>query len=415
MMNQEESNMSDENSTSPSGALHDADLDLEPSNHLQQGKRTQNWSQTWENLLRMGLGEISMRVGTGMVSIALVLLVVWVMGNFYLKRYVTDSGIQEKAIAASLPTATLQISPPTFDVSVGVINSQGLTRQIFLHTDLPAKPRFEVTKYVVQNGDTIFGIAEKFSLRPETILWGNYYTLADDPHRLKPGQELIILPVDGVYYDWHAGDGLNRVAEFYGVKPENIVNFPGNNLNPQSVGDFTNPNIPAGTKIVVPGGHREFINWSAPRITRQNPAVAKIYGPGACGEVKDGPVGNGTFIWPTTDHYLSGYDYSPETNHYGIDISGNEGNPINAVDAGVVVYAGWNDWGYGNVVVIDHGNSWQSLYAHMNAYNVACGSYVYQGDVIGTVGSTGNASGPHLHFELQTDTARVNPRDFLPK
>jgi murein DD-endopeptidase MepM/ murein hydrolase activator NlpD len=80
----------------------------------------------------------------------------------------------------------------------------------------------------------------------------------------------------------------------------------------------------------------------------------------------------------------------------------------------VVVYSGWNDWGYGNTVVIDHGNGWQSLYAHLDSMNVACGSFVYQGDVIGALGNTGRSSGAHLHFELRSDLyGKVNPWNFL--
>ena len=89
-------------------------------------------------------------------------------------------------------------------------------------------------------------------------------------------------------------------------------------------------------------------------------------------------------------------------------------NVILAADAGVVVFAGWNDWGYGNVIVIDHGNGWQSLYAHLSSMDLGCGSYVYQGDVIGQMGQTGNAAGMQLHFELRSDTAgRPNPLDYL--
>jgi murein DD-endopeptidase MepM/ murein hydrolase activator NlpD len=128
----------------------------------------------------------------------------------------------------------------------------------------------------------------------------------------------------------------------------------------------------------------------------------------------DGPVGTGTYVWPTTARYISGYNYSPESNHPAIDIGGQEGNAIYAVDNGVVVYAGWNDYGYGNMIVIDHGYGWQSLYAHLSALNVACGSYVYQGNVIGYMGTTGNSSGPHLHFELLSETyGKVNPLNFL--
>jgi LysM repeat protein len=283
-----------------------------------------------------------------------------------------------------------------------------------MDTILPTQPRLEISQYEVQVGDSVFEIAKKFNLNPETILWGNYYVLADDVHRLQPGQTLNILPVDGVYYEWHTGDGLNGVADFYGVPVDDILDWTSNDLDRNTIGDYANPNIAPGTWLVIPGGVREFVSWSAPRITRDDPAVAKTFGPGFCGEIMEGPVGNGTFVWPSVERYLSGYDYSPETNHYGIDIAGSTGYALFSVDAGVVVYAGWNDWGYGNTVVIDHGNGWQSLYAHMDSLNVGCGSFVYQGDVIGALGNTGNSSGPHLHFELRSDLyGKVNPWNFL--
>ena len=114
-------------------------------------------------------------------------------------------------------------------------------------------------------------------------------------------------------------------------------------------------------------------------------------------------------------HYLSGFDYSPDTNHRGIDIAGNTGEAVWATDAGVIVYSGWNDYGYGNMVMVDHGNGWQSLYAHLSSIAVVCGESVGQGTVIGAIGSTGNSSGSHLHFELMnTSAGKVNPHDFLP-
>lgn len=395
----------------PSTSLDDA-VQVEKSIEIESIPTRANWSTIWERLVRMGLGEPSLRIGTVVLSFFFVALAVWVMGGFYLKGKVNPYYTQEMFASAATPNPE-DTSPDV--VAQGNITDQvGITRLALIHTTLPALPRFDVTQYTVVKGDTIFDISEKFNIKPETVLWGNYNILADNPHALQPGQVLNILPTDGVYYEWHAGDGLNGVAEFYGVTPETIVNWQGNHLNPATIGDYVKPNIEVGTWLVIPGGKREFVTWSAPRITRKDPSVAKIFGPGACGPISDGNIGGGTFVWPTTLRYLSGFDFSPETNHYGIDIAGQEGNQIFATDSGVVVYAGWNDFGYGNVIVLDHGNGWQSLYAHLNSLNVACGTSVFQGAVIGAMGSTGKSSGPHLHFELRSDEyGRVNPKNFL--
>ena len=291
----------------------------------------------------------------------------------------------------------------------------GIPRLAQVHTTIPTRPRTEVITYVVKPGDTVFGIAEQFGIKPETVLWGNYFVLADNPHALTEGQELNILPLDGTYHRWSAGEGLNGVADGYSVTPEEIINWEGNNMNLETLGDFANPNIEPGTFLVVPGGSRQYVTWSAPRITRSNPGVAKFIGPGACGTILDGAVGTGAFIWPSVAHFLSGYDYSPSTNHFAIDIDGDLGEPMWASDSGVVVYAGWNNFGYGNMVVIDHGNGWQTAYAHMQVYTVVCGQSVFQGTPIGTIGSTGKSSGAHIHFEMLHDSyGKVNPWDFLP-
>lgn len=366
----------------------------------------------WDNVVKIGLGEISLRVGTAIASIALILLVVWVMGRFYLNGEIPE--IKAASVEEVTPTATIAVELPTFDLPDPEFATVSLERITDLNTTLPEKPRYEIFKYTVVEGDTIFGIAEKFNLNPSTLLWGNLYTLGDDPHRLITGVEINILPQDGVLHRWSAGEGLNGVARYYGVEPEVIINWPGNNLDPDTIGDYAAPNIEPGTDLFVPGGERDFITWSAPRITRDNPAVAKNIGPGACGVIMDGAVGNGTFIWPAPQRFISGYDYSPATNHYGIDIGGYLGDPLYASDNGVVVYSGWNDYGYGYMVVIDHGGGWQTLYAHMSEIYYGCGASVFQGDVIGLMGSTGNSTGPHLHFEMRHDTyGRVDPKLFL--
>jgi hypothetical protein len=88
-----------------------------------------------------------------------------------------------------------------------------------------------VITYTVELGDNLFAIADKFGLKPETVLWGNFTILKDNPEILQPKQVLNILPVDGAYYQWQEGDNLDNVASFFKVKPEDIINYPGNHID----------------------------------------------------------------------------------------------------------------------------------------------------------------------------------------
>lgn len=403
------------NSPPTSGSMRLPSEDSTPDGQAKQPGRLE---LTWQQLKSLGLADTALRIGTHVLSILAVMLVVWAAREFFRSAQSAQSQSMRAGVqAAEIPTPTPSPAPPPLPTLPAnpIAARPGILRKSQLHTTVPSRPRLETVTYTVQPGDTLFDIAEQFGLQPETILWGNYNILADDPHNLRPNQVLTILPVDGTYYEWQPGDGLNGVARFFGVTPEAIINWPSNQLDPLTLGDYSKPNIEPGTWLVIPGGRREFVTWSAPRIPRSDPSVAKVLGPGNCGAISDGPLGVGAFIWPSGNHFLSGYDFAPSANHFGIDIDGNLNDPIYAADSGVVVYAGWNNWGYGNMIVVDHGNSWQSLYAHLNSMNVACGSPVYQGDLIGAIGNTGNSSGAHLHFELMSDQyGKVNPWNFLP-
>jgi murein DD-endopeptidase MepM/ murein hydrolase activator NlpD len=268
----------------------------------------------------------------------------------------------------------------------------------------------------VQKGDTVNGIADKFGLDPKTIFAANFALLQDDPHNLFAGQQLQILPTDGVYWEWLGGISFGSWADYFQVKPEDIINYPANHLDAKTVGDPANANIPVGTWLVIPGGEYEYHTPGAMPlgITRTDPASAQVAGSGSCPPYTGGAIGIGVFVYPTDRHYLSGFDYNVKTNHRAIDLAGNEGDNIYASDGGVVVYAGSNSYGYGNMVMIDHGTGFQTLYAHMSQIFVSCGESVNQGQVIGAVGATGHASGPHLHFEVRTATTVINPWDVLP-
>lgn len=365
-------------------------------------------SRWMRNLLEIGLGEPLIKLGSNLLTMIVIALVVLMARTFYRQA-------QSVTSEADQPPAQIEVETQLDPANANQVSAEeGVNRSAKLHTNIPSRPRNELEKYTVQDGDTVFGIAEKFGLKPETILWGNYNTLLDDPHSLQPGQELVILPVDGVYWEWLGGIPFGEWARFYGVSAADVIEYPGNGLDPNTVGDYENANIKSGTWLIIPGGKRDFVSWSAPLgVTRENPASARVLGEGACDPVSGGAVGYGYFIYPTNKHYLSGFDFSPQTNHNGLDFAGETGEAVYASDAGVIVYSGWNDYGYGNMIMVDHGNGFQSLYAHLSAINVGCGQSVGQGEVIGAVGSTGRSSGSHLHFEIMAGV-KVNPWDYLP-
>ncbi len=276
-----------------------------------------------------------------------------------------------------------------------------------LHTIIPNRPRSDTISYTVDFGDAIFSIASTFNISPETVLWANYDLLNDNPDFLEVGMELNIPPVNGVYYQWQEGDTIEAVAEAFEAEVNDILNFTANQL------DLVNPAIEPGTWVMVPGGHREFRQWLIPVFDRGNAGVLSLaLGPGACPGSYTGPVGSGAFIWPTGNHTLSGNDFWD--GHLAIDIGVVSGDPVGAADAGVVVFSGWANGGYGNTVIVDHGNGYQTLYAHLNSVTRPCGAGVGPGTTIGLGGSTGNSTGSHLHFEVRYLGGFINPWFVLP-
>lgn len=315
------------------------------------------------------------------------------------------------AIQEEEPQAEIQVGLPEFDGQAS-LKVSGIHRAANLTTNIPTRPRVDVITYTVETGDSVFSIADAYNLKPETLLWGNYAILKDDPHVLRPGQVLYVLPTDGTYYQWDEGDNVGSVADFFSVEPDAILEYPGNRFDLAIAASDLEVN--EGTWLIIPGGQRETQDWGPPAISRDNPASARYYGAGHCGTVYSGAVGTGTFVKPTSTGYVGagGYTYNPPV-HNGLDYSGSAGDSIYAVDSGVVVYSGWSNYGYGNLVVIDHGNGWVSAYAHLNDVYVYCGQSIFQGASIGPMGSTGNSTGPHLHFELSINGAKVNPQNYI--
>lgn len=283
--------------------------------------------------------------------------------------------------------------------------AQSLVREANPRTVLPTRMRMQAIAYTIKAGDSLFSVATRNQIKPESILWSNYDTLTGNPDMIEPGVELVVPPTDGVYYKWCEGDTLESVAIRFKAQVSDIIAWPGNRL------DMTDPQIKVGDYVMVPGGQREFHDWLMPTIPQGKAGVAlKI--PGTCDTGDRVVVGGTNFIWPTANHSVSGNDFW--SGHLALDIGAGLGDPIVASESGVVVFAGGASNGYGRMVMIDHGNGFQTLYAHLSEVSVRCGQQVKRGQLIGAGGSTGNSTGPHLHFEVRRLSGLLNPRDVLP-
>jgi murein DD-endopeptidase MepM/ murein hydrolase activator NlpD len=165
---------------------------------------------------------------------------------------------------------------------------------------------------------------------------------------------------------------------------------------------------PTTIETPVPGG----ILPPPPDITRDPTKNDITAANPSCANMKDMPQATGEFIWPSQFQALSGGDF--REGHPGLDLNAPLGSPVYAADTGLVIFAGWSGLGYGNVILIDHGNGFQTLYAHLSQVSTYCGAKVEKGKLIGISGNTGNSTGPHLHFEVRVPGGYINPIKVLP-
>ena len=288
-------------------------------------------------------------------------------------------------------------SPDELQTYLSVLNQDSglLSRRAIAETSAPVETRGGIITYTVQAGDTIETIAARFKLLPSTLVWSNQ-EVENQPDQLSIGQVLYILPVDGIWYEVQSDDTIGDIADKYKVTSEDIVNYPLNNLGGGA-------NLLAGTKIVIPNGVKAA---AVAAVASSSSGGYSSYGSSAAVN----PAASGNFMWPTQGsltQYFGVY-------HSGIDIAYAVGIPIAAADGGYVSYAGWDNTGYGYEVLINHGNGFTTRYAHLSQFYVDAGQPVARGQVIAAMGSTGNSTGPHLHFEVIYGGVPQNPLFYLP-
>lgn len=291
-------------------------------------------------------------------------------------------------------------------------------------TPQPAATPQPLDGYVVKEGDTLLSVALEMGIDVDEM--GCLVRPEFDPSQpLVIGDRLLPMPDGIACVRTNAGDSPRSLAATYHTTPDAIIAETWNQLD-------ATPDLPLepGRFVRIPlGENRSFDpvmlvssqDQTPPflRIMLQQPANTlpqAVMGRGGPRRAAPNapvpanwPYGTGHFKWPVYGILTQGY----RLDHRAVDIAAPIGTPITASDRGVVLRAGWNNQGYGNFVIIDHNIDYLTLYAHMDKILVHEGEVVGEGQVLGTVGSTGNSTGPHLHFEIRDFGRLANPLEFL--
>lgn len=257
-------------------------------------------------------------------------------------------------------------------------------------TDNNASERRKIITHTIEEDETAESIAKRYGISLNTVLWANNLRARDT---LKVGDILTILPTTGVLHIVKSGDTVEDIADDYGVRGIDIAKYNGLEDSDE---------LSLGQNLIVPDGALN-IPVAAPRIApRDEVATADRSAlPGV------DPKG-AAWVWPTTTHHISqGFRWG----HTGADID-NKYEPAYASRAGKATFVGWLG-GYGNLIVLDHGDGFTSYYAHLSKFYVNKGDEIAQGENIGVTGSTGRSTGPHLHFEIRRNGVPRNPLSYF--
>jgi len=255
-------------------------------------------------------------------------------------------------------------------------------------------------EYVVQPDDTLASIAIEFG-RDLTDMACATRSASEDPSDIKPGQVLSIPALGTVCHIVREGETIQSLASLYGVPPEVIVDNAWNEIEgPPYV-------LHPGQRLRIAGALDPRFMHPAKPSPRQ---IASIRLADNGLPLEEWPYGDGRFIWPVKGPITQRFS----AEHRAIDIAADFGTVVVAADTGTVIKAGWNSQGLGYRIVIDHHINYITVYAHLSTILVREGEVVKKGQPIGLVGSTGNSTGPHLHFAIRDYGIAVDPLTLLP-
>lgn len=303
-----------------------------------------------------------------------------------------ETGGEPSSLVAQIQSGDAQPTPlPTIDIEqVPLVEESAIEPALNPIMAIGQQPTHSFQTYEVKRGDTPNRIADRFGIKPETLLGANP-RLSEESSLLQAGFVLTILPIDGLIHEVQVGDTLEGIANFYGIPQEDIIAYESNNL------EFPY-RLYKGSQIVVPGAVRELFTWTPPKLPDRPEGYI---------------VGTGTFVRPVGGGCVSQYFWP---GHPGLDIALGEGSGVFAMDTGTVTYASWASgsyYDYGNLIVVNHGNGYETFYAHLSGVNVFPGQVVNQGQYIGATGNTGRSSGPHIHVEIRLNNYRDDPTYYI--
>ena len=269
--------------------------------------------------------------------------------------------------------------------------------------------------YTVKEGDTLWSVALEVGIDLEEV----YCAIAPDFSWDQPlviGDLLEIRPLDFRCHEVVAGETLADIAARYDLLPKQIVEIGWNALDSVDTALVVGQHLRIPVSTLDPAKSGEEISQLLGQPVNTIPFTTLAIGAPTTTERQDSvdvpanwPFGSGNFHWPTYGWLSQGY----HAGHRAVDIAAPAGSPVMAADRGVVLRAGWNNQGYGNFIVIDHNIDYVTLYGHLSDVLVSEGQVVGAGDVIGIVGSTGNSTGPHLHFEIRDFGQLTDPLRLL--
>ena len=295
-------------------------------------------------------------------------------------------------------TLVSDVTPPQI---TGAFRADGtLLKPIAVNTSV-ADGKDLLRSYKVRQGDTLTGIANRFGVSMMTIWWANKLSAKDD---LVVGQSLTIPPVNGLVYSVKEGDTLESLAAQFKVAPDEV--YETNGLEDRA--------LLVGQTLILPGAVGKAIETPKPK-----PPTSSGGGSSSGGGTVRPPstYGGGSFAWPVVGggNQISQYFHY---GHYGLDIAADYGSRVRSAAGGTVVFAGWKSNGGGYQVWIAHGSGLYTTYNHMSGVSVGRGQHVSRGQQVGRIGSSGWATGPHLHFEvwrgpIWNGGSRVNPLRYF--